>query len=303
MIIIPDFLVKTFSKKELLYINIYFSVYKFISFLAISSVFIATTGFLLPYFSFLLYGIKVNFNLLLASFLCIYAIYSLNKLSDLKEDAINMPERVGFIVKYKNYVLVSIIISVLASLFLSFVENPYAIFIMLFPFLMGILYSIKIFNFRLKDVIGIKNITVALSWAVIGTFLPITVPFKINLILTSLIFYFFFLRVFIGSIASDVRDIDGDKKSGIKTIPVAFGLHKTRILLLFLNSTLLPWLAISYILGFFHSFLLVLVFFIFYGYIYILLFCRKELKIGKSMDLIIDGEWIPTVILSLFLLR
>ncbi|NJD78617.1 MAG: hypothetical protein FIB08_16235 [Candidatus Methanoperedens sp.] len=116
-------------------------------------------------------------------------------------------------------------------------------------------------------------------------------------------FLFFFLRVFIGSIASDVRDIDGDRKSGIKTIPVVLGLYKTQILLLLLNSTLLLWLAISYLLGFFRSFLSILVFFIFYGYLYIIIFCRKKLKIGKSMDLIIDGEWMPIIILSLFLLR
>lgn len=192
LIITSNFLTKLLSKKEILSINIYFILHKIISFLAISSLFIATTGFLLPYFSFLLYGIKANYNLLLASFLCMYAIYSLNKLSDLKEDAINTPDRVGFITKYKNYVAISVIISIFLSLFLSFIVNPYAIFIMLFPFLMGILYSIKIFNFRLKDVIGIKNITVALSWAVIGTFLPMTTSFKINLILTSLVFYFFF---------------------------------------------------------------------------------------------------------------
>lgn len=171
--------------------NIYNLFYRFLSFLAISSLFISITGFLLPYFSFLLYDIKFNFSLLLASFLCIYSIYCLNKLADIKEDLINMPERVGFIGKYKKYIVISVITSFLASLFLSFLQNPLAVIIMLFPFLMGFLYSIKIFNFRLKDIIGIKNVTVALSWAVIGTFLPLTVHFIDNFILISLNFYFF----------------------------------------------------------------------------------------------------------------
>ncbi|MCX9010962.1 MAG: UbiA family prenyltransferase [Candidatus Methanoperedens sp.] len=158
----------------------------------ISSTFIAITGFLLPYFSFLLYDVRANFNLLLASSLCMYAIYSLNKLADIKEDLINTPERVGFIAKYKYYISFSVVISIFASMFLSFSQNPFAILIILFPFLMGIFYSIKIFGFRLKDVIGVKNITVALSWAVVGTLLPLATNPR-SIILISLVFYFFLL--------------------------------------------------------------------------------------------------------------
>ncbi|MCZ7399381.1 MAG: UbiA family prenyltransferase [Candidatus Methanoperedens sp.] len=285
--------------KELFkYLYIIFN--KLIAFLMKSSLFIAMTAFLLPYFSFLLYNIRANVNLLIASSLCIFSIYSLNKLSDMKEDLINNPERVGFIEKYKNIIIFAVIASFIASLLISFLQNPFAIIIMLFPFLMGIFYSIKVSNFRLKDIVGIKNFTVAVSWAVIGAFLPLAVYFS-DFILISLIFYFFFIRVFLGSIASDVRDIEGDRASGVRTIPVVFGLNKTKIFLLLLNSTLLPWLAFSYFAGYFHGYFLVLVFFIIYGYWYILHFCREGIKIGKTMDLFVDGEWIPTVILALIL--
>jgi 4-hydroxybenzoate polyprenyltransferase len=94
------------------------------------------------------------------------------------------------------------------------------------------------------------------------------------------------------------RDIEGDRTSGVRTIPVVFGRHKTKNLLLILNSTLIPWLAFSYRSGFFHQYLLVLILAIAYGYWYILHFCREGLKIGKSLDLLVDGEWIPVVILS-----
>jgi len=39
----------------------------------------------------------------------------------------------------------------------------------------------------------------------------------------------------------DVRDIEGDQKAGVRTIPVSLGVNKTRNLLLLLNSTLVPW--------------------------------------------------------------
>lgn len=165
---------------------------------------------------------------------------------------------------------------------------------------MGAFYSIKISNFRLKDIVGIKNITIALSWAVIGTFLPLAVSFH-SFILISLIFYFFFIRVFIGSIVFDVRDIEGDRISGVRTIPVAFGEHKTKIFLLILNSTLIPWLAFSYLAGFFHKYTVVLIFAIAYGYWHIMYFCKEGTKIGKSLDLLVDGEWIPIVIFALIM--
>jgi len=267
-----------------------------ISFLTITSIFIAIIGFLLPYFSFLLYEVRVDFRLLIASSLAIFAIYSLNKLTDIKEDSVNVPDRAGFIEKNKRFVTWATIVSYIAALSLSFLQNTLSIFVILFPFCMGIVYSIKISGFRLKDITGIKNIVVALPWAVIGTFLPLAISLRGSILILA-IFYFFFIKCFINTVLFDVRDIEGDGMSGVKTIPVVFGRQKTKNLLLVLNSTLIPWLAFSYHAGFFHQYLLVLIFAITYGYWYILHFCKEGIKIGKSMDLLVDGEWIPVVIL------
>jgi len=276
--------------------RLYILLDKFVSFLTISSVFIAITGFLLPYFSFLLYEVKVNFNLLIASFLLIFAIYNLNKLTDIKEDSVNVPDRAGFIEKNKRFVIWATIVSYIAAFSLSFLQNPLSIFVILFPFCIGLIYSIKISSFRLKDITGIKNIVVALAWTVIGTFLPLAISFR-DFIVILLIFYFFFTKLFINTVIFDVRDIEGDGISGVRTIPVVLGRKKTKNILLFLNSTLIPWLAFSYHAGFFHQYLFVLIFAIAYGYGYILHFCKEGLKIGKSLDLLVDGEWIPVVIL------
>jgi 4-hydroxybenzoate polyprenyltransferase len=278
--------------------SLYILFDKFVSFLTVCSIFIGITAFLLPYFSFLLYEVKVNFNLLFASFLLTFAVYNINKLTDIKEDSVNVPDRAGFIEKNKYSVIFAVVAAYIASLVLSFLQNPFAIFIILFPFCMGIVYSIKLSRFRLKDITGIKNITIALSWAVIGTFLPLAVSFR-DFTKISLVFYFFFIRVFMGSSTFDVRDIEGDKLSGVRTIPVVFGRQKTKNLLLILNSTLIPWLVFSYLAGYFHQYLFVLIFAIAYGYWYILHFCKEGLKIGKSLDLLVDGEWIPIVLLCL----
>jgi 4-hydroxybenzoate polyprenyltransferase len=270
---------------------------KFLSFLSISSIFIAIIAFLVPYFAFLLYDVKFNFQLLIASFLIIFAIYNINKLTDMKEDSVNVPERAGFIEKNEHYVILATIVSFTTALTLAFLQNPLSIFVVLFPFFMGIIYSIKISNFRLKDITGIKNIVVALSWAVLGAFIPLAVSFR-DYSLILLIFYFFFIKCFINTVIFDVRDIEGDRMSGVRTIPVFFGRYNSKNLLLGLNSTLLIWLALSYVMGFFRQYLLVLIFCIFYGYLYILYFCKDGLKVGNSFDLFVDGEWIIIAILA-----
>ncbi len=80
--------------------------------------------------------------------------------------------------------------------------------------------------------------------------------------------------------------------SNIRTIPVFLGIKKTEKLLLVLNSTLIPWFMFSYFNNFFHKYLFVLIVIIIYGYWYILYFCREGEKKGKSLDLLVDGEFI-----------
>ncbi|MCK4732824.1 MAG: UbiA family prenyltransferase, partial [Methanophagales archaeon] len=234
-----------YSTLALLLKYFYSSFDNIVSFLTKTTIFLAINAALLAYFSFLLYNISCDLNLLLAAFFVTFTVYGLNKLTDIEEDSINLPEADGFIEKNKYYIICAIIISYITALSLAFLQNPWAILIILFPFCIGVLYSVKISNFRLKDIIGIKNTVVALSWAVMEAFLPLMVSSKDFLQIMS-IFYFVFLILFIHSVIFDIRDIEGDGMSGVKTIPVVFGRQKTKNLLLVLNSTLIPWLAFSY---------------------------------------------------------
>jgi 4-hydroxybenzoate polyprenyltransferase len=280
----------------------YLSFSNFVSFLSVSSILIALIGFLLPYFTFLLYDIKIDFNLLLSSYLLTYSVYSLDKLSNIKEDTISLPERAEFITRHRNILTYITVASYIVALTLDLLKNTLALFVVLFPLCIGLIYSIKISNFRLKDIPALKNISIAVSWAVVATFLPLAVSSK-SLTPVVLIFYFVFTKCLINTVLFDVRDVEGDNVNGVRTIPVILGLNKTKNLLLILNSTLIPWLTISYSQGFFHQYLFVLMFSIFYGYWYTTHFCKKDIKKGKSLDLLVDGEWIYIAIFAFFLLK
>ncbi len=287
-------MVSTTGRKDL---DLFFD--KSVSFLTRSSIFIAINCLLLVYFSFLLYGINDDFNLLLSSFFVAFTIYSLDKLSNIKEDSISLPERAAFVCRHRRVITGAIAASYISAFSLSILKNLYALFIVHFPLFIGLIYSLKIITVRLKDITGIKNIAVALSWAVLGTFFPLAVSFR-NIYEMMFIFYYFFTKLFINTTLFDVRDIKGDRMNKVITIPVFLGLKKTKKLILLLNSTFIPWLAFSYLQGFFHQYLFVLIFSIFYGYWYILYFCKERIEIGTSLDLLVDGEWIPTALLASF---
>lgn len=281
------------------FFKLLYSLYdKSVFFLTQSSIFIAFNCLMLVYFSFLLYGISEDFNLLLSSFFITFTVYALDKISNIKEDSINLPERARFIYKHRQIITAAIAAAYITAFFLSVLKNPYAVLVVHFPLFIGLIYSIRILNIRLKDITGLKNIVVALSWAVVGTFFPVAVsPGNFYQILG--IFYYIFIKYIINTILFDVRDIDGDRTNGVITIPVFIGLKKTKNILLLLNSTLIPLTILSYLKGFFREYLFVLTFTIFYGYWYILHFCSGSRKIGKSIDLLVDGEWILIVFIAL----
>ena len=280
--------------------NIFLILYKLMSFLMSTSIFLAISGSLKVIFSGLLYNI-FNIYIPILTFLITFGIYGLNKLTDLKEDAINNPDRAMTIGKIDVAFKFSVALSFILSMVLGFLVDFSTIPVLIFPLFFGILYSIKLSKNlpRLKDITGVKNLSIAFSWSVVSTFLPVIYILEKKEVLIILIFYLFFIKSLINSILFDIRDIEGDRKSNIRTIPIYLGKDKTKKLLLILNSTFIPWLIIANHAGFFQGYFLVLLFLIFYGYWYILQFSMEISKIGKSMDLFVDGEFIIIAIFAL----
>jgi 4-hydroxybenzoate polyprenyltransferase len=167
--------------------------------------------------------------------LTIFAAYAINKKSDIEEDSINLDygsPRLAHILFRTG------IISLLGAYILSFLHNPaLAIPITLFMALL-FLYTVDILPAsmhyqRLKQIPFVKNLTIALAWSIllIGSIRPL---FSFDTA-TAIIFTFVFLRIFIGSVIPDIRDIKGDQAAGVDTIPVLYGIQTTKLILLFTN--------------------------------------------------------------------
>ena len=156
------------------------------------------------------------------------------------------------------------------SLSFAFLDGLYSfIFILLFIFIYHI-YST--YPFRFKRFLGISSLLVALNMLILiwmGFFLVIgTENLSTFRIKDSFMILVIFLLVENGK---NIKDIEGDRKEGIKTLPVILGEKKGKIVvgcLLFLGSLLVPFIFYLNL----HTLLLA----IFFGLIFFFLTVRKN---------------------------
>lgn len=258
---------------------------------------IAALAFLLP-------GLPLNPVLLFSAFLVTFSVYTLNLATDRQEDALNFPERNRYFVSDRRALLTIAAISYLAALVMGGAITLKIVPVLCIPLGMGLLYSLRIGGTRLKDLFIGKNATVSLSWALEAALLPAAFAFRTPAVL--LVFFFIFVKVIINTIVCDVRDVQGDRAAGVRTVPVVLGVTTTRRLLLLLNTSLLVWLFFALQQPSFRLFAPVFVFCLAYGYFYIFYMTRRKQEVPKMhYGLLVDGEWVLLLalcLLSLWLL-
>lgn len=259
-----------------------------------SSLFIAANAALLTVSSFLLYGIKIDPAIILCSFLVTFSAYNVNKITDSTEDHANNPKRQKLVKKSGKTLIFVSAAAVTVSILIGAAKNVFTALVLISPFIVALFYSLKISPStpRLKEVPGVKSLSVALSWALTGSLLPATLEnvSKTEVILT---FTFIFVTLLVNTVLFDVRDIRGDYLANVKTIPIILGLKGTEKFLLTFNSLLIPLLIFSFTTGQLLKFLPALTFGMAYNFLLIKIFCREINSKSLLVDLIVDGEWIP----------
>ena len=246
------------------------------------------------YFSSTILGVVVNPILFIAVFLIIYSVYSFNRLTDQAEDCVNIPGRSALVKDNENTLLVISTFAYIIALCLCWYVNVLAMISLLIPFILGVIYSKRILWFpRLKNILVVKNVVVALSWTVCMAFLPAL--YLKDLTILWFIVPFLFTKMFINTVLFDVKDIRGDVLNGINTIPAAIGVPHTKRLLLVIQS-LLTILTMVF-LSIFNGYYLILIISMAYGYICILYLCTENGFGRYLLNIFVDGEWIIMCIL------
>ena len=278
----------------------YFPIFKVLKFMVSTSLLLAFNGVMVVVFGFLLDSTTIVLPILFAAFLITFAVYGLNKFTDKAEDSINRPETLP---RAPGYYLVFSIASMAFGFLIGLMEGILAFFVLCAPVIIGVIYSVRISKSipRLKEIVGVKSLVVAVSWALTGSLLPGSFC-STNLQVSVIVFVFIFVRVFVGATLCDVLDKKGDLASGVVTIPIRLGINKTKKLLVLLNSLLMLLPIYCLATGILILFVPALLFGVLYGYLEIWHFFKRSCK-RFTAGLMLDGEWIPIVVITCFLIR
>ncbi|QSX00496.1 UbiA family prenyltransferase [Haloterrigena alkaliphila] len=169
--------------------------------------------------------------------LVVFAVYANDRLADADTDAVSNPRQAAFVSRHRDalYVLASIAYGLAVAL--SVLGGPIALAITLLPGALWVCYATDwipgtgVHVRRLKDRFLVNTIVVALAWAATLTFLPLAFAGSAVTPPALIVFGYFFLRVFTNTEIPNVRDIEGDRAIGVLTIPVVFGVDRTRQIL------------------------------------------------------------------------
>lgn len=263
---------------------------KIFGLLAVSSLLISCTGFFQTMGGYILLGAPPNLLICFSVFLLTFGIYSINKLTDIREDAINRPDRINFLRGREIYILAISVLALILSAILAYINEPLAVLILLVPFIANCVYGSQIHPAlpRLKDIPFVKNIIVGLSWAIVCTLMPAVTLDVVQLLPMASIVYLMVIKDFINSTLCDLKDVNGDRESGVRTIPVVLGPRKTKNILLTLSCTLLPLL-------FFAKGRLLIIISLLILTEYIFIFSFSESSCPSILEFFIDGEWLLTI--------
>ena len=277
----------TYEEIKICFGNLSSIVRKIFLFLTVSSIFTGVAGFFVAYMAFMLLGLTPRIQICLSVFLMVFSVYNLNKLTDLKEDAVNMPERLNFLASRKKFILYCSLIAYAFSAMPVFLDNPLELPIIFIPLAANAVYSLQLIPGipRFKDIPIMKNVFVALSLTLVCVLLPATHLAAGTETLLKVVFFFILTKLYINTVLYDIRDIEGDRENGVRTLPVLIGSKKTVGFLLVLNCVNLIWLLfVNY------SIRPIAVALILYGFMYIIYFRKR--RNFMIMDFFVDGEWI-----------
>jgi len=271
-------------------------------FLLKSNIYLAFGAACMSYVACRLQGItpKIEFEFITGFY--IFAVHLLNQFTEETAIAYSEPLRIQFYNRYKKLLVTLGILSALGALALSLKLGVVPFAFILGMSVLGIFYRVRLIPERffprvryrrLMDIPASKDIFLALAWAVVLVWLHLfTVKGNFTTAtLTALLFTF--ILAFIRSIVISTRDIQGDMIVGRETIPILFGMKKTKILLFSLTGLLAILLFVAALLGWTSPlgyFLLVPV-----GYVFGYLFLYRQ-------ETIVPGLWVEAVVDSSFVL-
>jgi 4-hydroxybenzoate polyprenyltransferase len=149
--------------------------------------------------------------------------YSFNRLTDREEDERNLPARAAFVDRYGKPLFAVGAVAYVAAIGLAAVWSLRGWPLLGLPAAAAALYSLG----RAKRVLLVKNLIVGITWG--GIPLGIGVYYGTGITPERLcLIGLVVVTLTVAAAIFDIKDIDGDRAAGIRTLPVVFGPRTTR---------------------------------------------------------------------------
>ncbi len=209
-----------------------------------SSLYLGLGAVSMCYSSLVFQKIRPSALILLVAFLYVFTVHVFNRYTERLNNELFDPSRTRFFKVFGKPLIITAIMASFISMFLSYELGPIPFALLIFSYLMGILYSIRIVPRKLqplikykklRDVPGSKDIFIALAWAWVIVLIP-ALKEEIHFTYQSIVILgFVFLTVFIRSVIFDIMSIEDDRIVGRETIPTIIGPKKTEAMLLIIS--------------------------------------------------------------------
>jgi 4-hydroxybenzoate polyprenyltransferase len=273
---------------------------KIIKFMTSTSLFLSLNASLVVIFSFLVYGHSIAPEIVLVAFLVTFSIYSLNKATDKVEDTVNSPNIPS---RSHLYYVTASVSAMIACFSIGALDGLNVFLVLSMPFVIGLVYSVRVVKTlpRLKEITGVKSLSVALSWAVTGALLPIALG-AVEFQKVIFVFAFIFIQVLVKEVIFDFLDMRGDKVSGVTTIPMVLGKKRTKFFLVIINTFSGLLVMFSILSGLIIQFVSLSIFGVLFSFLIIWLFVGNDHKRFHG-GLVVERKWIPLAGLIKAILR
>lgn len=184
-----------------------------------------------------------------------FGVYAGDRIADVDTDEATAPAQAAFVRRHRTALSVASAVAYGLAVAISITGGPFALGITLLPGAVWILYvtdwaptlgdRVK----RLKDLLIVNSAVVALAWAIALLFLPLAFADAPLTPAGVVVFVYFFLDTFVNTEIPNVQDMEGDAAIGVSTMPVVFGVRRTRWALYGLDVFLIVFLTLAFFEG------------------------------------------------------